>query len=91
MHSFWAQKINLVVVKNLNFRKIVQAEVRERITASVKAYLDENFASEWDAVMDGEKLIGDLVAEFVPIVQARMTTDLTQRTLQEIQNQLRGY
>lgn len=72
------------------FARLVEGEVKTAIRERVSLWLSANFDEVWEN--NGYKLIGDMVAEFVPVVQMRMATEMAANALAELKSRLQsGY
>jgi len=69
------------------FSQQVQEQLREKIKERIRLWLDQNFEDKWDESC-GLALVGDLVAEFTPVVLQRLAGDMASRALAEIRGQL---
>ena len=63
------------------FSEIISNELKALIKGRVESWLADNFRYEWDEV--GGKLVGDAVAELVPIVQRQMVQNVVQFALSQ--------
>jgi len=64
-------------------RRMIEQYIAERL----KIWFDSNFQTIWEET--GGRMVGALVAKFVPIVQAEMAQNIAERALMSIRNQLR--
>jgi hypothetical protein len=67
--------------------KIVREEIERRTREAVVKWMDANFALRYNE-QGVPLLVGELVKELAPIVQAAIVADITQRTIAEIQKKL---
>lgn len=70
------------------FEQLVQDELKQRIAASIKSWLDTNFILMWNETTQRQELVGDLVKKLVPIVQTQMAADITQQALLVLRNNM---
>lgn len=69
------------------FAQLVADALKEQFSRKIKAWLDANFQQQFDEI-GGQKLVGELVAELVPIVQQSIMTDITSRALADLRQRL---
>lgn len=68
------------------FRKQVRAEIERCVKERVVAWMDENFD---DVYKNGErKVTGEMVAAFVPVVQAEMIESMVSEALVSVRSRL---
>jgi len=90
--SFSEEHTSYGNTKPSEFSVIVAGELKERLTAKVKAWMDANFQEQWDEVGDlGGTLIAEAAAELAPLVQKAFVVDICARTVAQIKNNLPQY
>ena len=66
------------------FAVLVEGMLHELVKKKVAVWLDTNFERVWDSEGQNEKLIGDTVAQLIPIVQQKYISDMVSKILGEI-------
>jgi len=69
------------------FNEMVKAELETLVKLEVKKWLAENFESAWTD-RGSERLVGEAVKQFVPIVIESLASGLISQALVEIRNRL---
>jgi hypothetical protein len=84
--EFFSRKDRWGNQRQSEFDGIVNKLVRDAIAKRTAAWIDENFEQKWDG--DVVTMVGELVADFVPIVQARLAESIVSDALYEIRQRL---
>ncbi len=69
-----------------DFQLLLQEEIKARIAKGLKKWMDENFTQEWNG--HEQKLLGDMVKKFTPIVMQELSTSLASAALSMIHQRL---
>lgn len=71
------------------FGQMVRDEIEARAKESIKNWMDKNFERQWDGSQ--EKVVGEAVKRFIPVVIESLASNLASSALQRIREELGRY